>query len=74
MGIFDFLKGNKEDKEINRIIGKVRDKGEIIKTVNRAISLRNLDRHSEAIALLKQVIAEYPPALSILGNTYLKIL
>jgi len=73
MGVLDFLKGKKEDEEIDRIVNKLKHKDEIIKIVNKAISLRNLNRHVEAIALLKQVIHEYPPALSILGNTYLRI-
>jgi tetratricopeptide (TPR) repeat protein len=60
----------------NKMIQMMQQKREALKTVDKAISLRNLDRNTEAIELLNQVIVDFPfykPALSILGNTYLKI-
>lgn len=76
MGIFDFMKKDKEDKQVDRIIGEINQNREVRKAVDKAISLRRLNRYPEAIELLKKTIQEYPfykPTLSILGNTYLGI-
>lgn len=76
MGLFDMFKSKKNEEVANKMILMMQQKREALKAVDKAISLRNLDRNTEAIDLLNRVIRDYPfykPALSILGNTYLKI-
>jgi tetratricopeptide (TPR) repeat protein len=72
MGIFDFFKKEKPDKEVEKIFGKMVNVQQAKAIVDKAISFRNLGQYDKAITLLKETLINYPvytPAKMVLGTT-----
>ncbi len=74
MGIFDFLKKKKKEKDIEEIFKKASRFTEAKQLVDKAISYRNLKQYDKAIKTLEDVLINYSfylPAKTILGTTLL---
>jgi tetratricopeptide (TPR) repeat protein len=75
MGVFDFIKNRKRNKDIEEIFKKATPFAEAKQLVDKAISYRNLKQYEKAIKILEDVLTNYPfylPAKTILGTTLLK--